>query len=388
MFRRDQNLPYCVVVRVGIFTDTYIPEVNGVVTVISMMSRELQKLGHEVLTFCPRYAVSSPADENVYRFRSVPFAFYQGMRVALPYSRRAARILPTLDVIHSHDPFSMGLLALWASRRFGIPHVHTYHDLYMEYRRYLPLGLRPSPAMIKWMSRKFTDRCEAVIAPSEQMRSEIASYGVRAALHVLPFGMDEADFDREIRWDARRALGLPTEELLLYAGRVGKEKNLEFLLRSFQRVAGARPAARLIIAGDGPYRPAVEEYAERLGLAGRVLFTGFLARHDLVDLYKQAAVFVFASKTETQGLVVMEAMMAGTAVVAVNVMGPVDVIENGRTGLLVDEREEEFAAACLKLLGDERGRTAMGVAARTWAQSRSSSASVAQLLDIYRSAVR
>ncbi len=368
--------------RIGIFTDTYIPEVNGVVAVLKMMISELMREGHEVYVFCPSHPERDDSSTEIYGFPSFKFIFYKGMRVALPYNRNALRIIPSLDIIHSQDPGSIGLLGLWASKRYNIPHIHTYHGLYMAYRRYLPRVIRPTRGMVKSISRLLCNRCDAVIAPSNQMKFELESYGITRSIYALPFGVDEEEFSHEIKWNIRTALNIPTEDLLLYVGRLGEEKNLGFLLRSFRRLLSLRRGARLIIAGDGPQRQYLERYAMSLGISESVNFTGFLKRRDLIDLYKQA-IFVFASKTETQGLVIVEAMMAGSAVVAVGIMGPRDIISSGKTGILVSENEDEFAQACNRLLqnGDERQR--IGKAAREWACSQSSRVSTKRLLDIY-----
>ena len=368
--------------RIGLFTDTYIPEVNGVVTVLEMMTRELRREGHEVYVFCPSHPSGDDFCTGVYRFPSLKFIFYKGMRVAIPYNRSALRLIPSLDIIHSHDPGSIGLMALWASKRYHIPHVHTYHGLYMDYRRYLPKVIRPNSGMVKLMSRLLCNRCNAIIAPSYQMKRELESYGITSPIYALPFGVDEEEFSHEIRWNVRTALNIHTKDLLLYAGRLGVEKNLDFLLRSFRRLLSLQPGARLIIAGDGPQRQFLERYAMSLGIAPFVTFTGFIQRRDLIDLYKQT-LFVFASKTETQGLVLVEAMMAGAAVVAVGIMGPLDIIASEETGILVSEDEDEFARACYRLLEDAKERQRIGMAAQRWARSQSSQVSTRKLLEIY-----
>ncbi|MBI2853173.1 MAG: glycosyltransferase [Chloroflexi bacterium] len=373
--------------RIGLFTDTYLPEVNGVVTVLKTMTRELTKKGHEVYVFCPSYPGENGSGPGVYRFASAKFIFYKGVRLAIPYNRSAFRIIPTLDIIHSHDPGSMGLLGLWASKRYHIPHIHTYHTLFMDYRGYLPRVIRPTRGMIKWLSRMLCNRCDAIIAPSNQMKNELESYGITRPIYALPFGVDEAEFSHEIRWDIRAELNIQTKDLLLYVGRFGIEKNLDFLLRSFCQLLSLRPEARLILAGDGPQRQFLEQYARSLGVAHSVTFIGFLPRRDLIDLYKQAGLFVFASKTETQGLVLMEAMMAGAAVVAIGIMGPRDIITSGETGILVGEDENEFAEACARLLRDDGERQRIGMAARKWARSQSSQVSTRKLLDIYSNCI-
>jgi 1,2-diacylglycerol 3-alpha-glucosyltransferase len=368
--------------KIGLFTDTYTPEVNGVVTVLKMMTRELRKEGHEVSVFCPSYPGGNGSGTGVYHLPSLKFIFYKGMRVAIPYDRSALRVIPGLDIIHSHDPGSIGLMALWASKRYHIPHVHTYHTLYMDYRRYLPRVIRPTRGMVKSMSRLLCNRCDAIIAPSNQMKNELESYGINRPIYALPFGVDEEEFSHEINWNVGTELNIHTQDLLLYVGRCGMEKNLDFLLRSFRQLLSLRPGARLIIAGDGPQRQFLESYAVSLGIAPFVTYIGFLQRCDLIDLYKQA-LFVFASKTETQGLVLVEAMMAGAAVVAVGIMGPRDIITSGETGILVGEDENEFARACNRLLQDGNERQRIGMAARKWARSQSSQVSTRRLLDIY-----
>ncbi|MDO8568457.1 MAG: glycosyltransferase [Dehalococcoidales bacterium] len=368
--------------RIGLFTDTYIPEVNGIVTVLRMMTRELMREGHEVYVFCPNHPAQASRCTGEYGFPSLRFVFYKGMKVAIPYSISALRVLPSLDIIHSHTPGSLGLLGLWASKRYHIPHVHTYHTLYMDYRRYLPRVIRPNRGMVKSISRLLCNRCDAIIAPSNQMKNELEGYRITRPMYVLPFGADEEEFSHEVRWNVKTELNIHAKDLLLYVGRLGKEKNLDFLLRSFRQLLSLRPGARLIIAGDGPQREFLESCALNLGIAPFVTFIGCLPRRDLVDLYKQA-LFVFASKTETQGLVLVEAMMAGAAVVAVGIMGPRDIITSGETGILVGEDENEFALACNRLLQDGNERQRIGMAAHEWARSQSSQVSTKRLLDIY-----
>lgn len=373
--------------RVGMFTDTYVPESNGVVTVIQLMERELARAGHEVTVFAPSYPGHRETRGEVHRFPSFRMIWYEGMRIALPVtSPRVFRLIAGLDIAHSHDPFSVGQVAFWASYRYRIPHVHTYHTLYTEYRRYVPHPFRPSRRAVEQISRLFCNRCAAVVAPSKQMEQELRSYGVKAPIYPISYGVDEGDFDSPIAWDARRELDLPSEELLLFAGRLCLEKNVLFLLRAFQRIVQERPTARLVLAGDGPQRRQIEAYAAELGVAAETVFTGHLPRERLIDLYRQATLFVFASKTETQGLVLVEAMMAGLPVVAVGAMGPLDIVIPGETGMLVDEHEDQFATACLTLLSDEVQRKRLGEAARHWASARSARASTARLLQVYEEA--
>lgn len=371
--------------KTGLFTDTFLPDINGLVTVVQKMERQLTREGHEVHVFAPAYPGWHEDEPRVHRFFSLRFAFYPGMRMSIPYNRRALQVLPCLDVIHSHDLGPLGLFALRASRRYRIPHVHTYHTLYTEYRRYLPLPLRPSRQMAIRLSRAFCNRCDVIIAPSLEMKRELESYRIHRPIHALPFGVDEEEFSHEIEWNVSAELGLPAEDLLLFAGRLGNEKNVTFLLGAFKHLLSYRDTARLIIAGDGPQRQALQRYASELGIAPYVIFVGFLGRKQLIDLYKQS-LFIFASKTETQGLVLLEAMMAGSPVIAIGKMGVLDIVHHQETGILVEEDEEEFARACHRLLENKAERERLGRAARKWAQSQTAHSSVLRLLEIYLAA--
>jgi len=217
------------------------------------------------------------------------------------------------------------------------------------------------------------------------MKRELVSYGIKCPIHPLSFGVDEEEFSHGIEWDVRAEFNLPTQDLLLFAGRLGKEKNLVFLFRAFKQLLYRRNNIRLIIAGDGPQRQTLEEYATELGIAPYVIFTGFLERRKLIDLYKQT-LFVFASKTETQGMVLVEAMMAGSTVVAVGEMGVLDIVKHEETGILVKENEDEFSQACSRLLEDKTERERLGKAAQQWACSQGARTSTRKLLEIYLAA--
>jgi glycosyltransferase involved in cell wall biosynthesis len=368
--------------KVGLFSDTFTPDVNGVVTVVRLMQKELSSRGHDVHLFVPEHPERSDGGEKMHSFPSVPFIFYPGMRAALPYARGTLNRIPNLDLAHSHTMGPIGLVALAYSMKHRIPHVHTYHTYYVAYRKYLPLPLRPTRRMVIRSTAAFCNRCDAVVAPSDQMKRELEGYRIARPIYAGPFGLDEEEFSREIEWDVRAGLALPAGDLLLYVGRLGTEKNLGFLLRAFKRLLAYRESARLIIAGGGPERSNLEAFARELGIAPFVIFTGYLDRKRLIDLYRQT-LFVFASKTETQGIVLMEAMMAGSPVIAVKAMGVLDSVRHGETGILVEEDEDEFARACHRLLKDDVQRNQMGGAAQAWARSRSARASTDRLLEIY-----
>jgi glycosyltransferase involved in cell wall biosynthesis len=369
--------------RIGIFSDTYLPQINGVSTVVDILQRELRELGHEPLLFVPDYPRVEPV-EGIYRFPSFLFPFHRESRVVVPVHRGAYRRLPELELIHSHTPFAMGLFAMWAAREFSIPHIHHYHTLFTEYRYYLPRPIRPSRQMAERVSAAFCNRCEAIVAPSRPMKEELESYGITRPIYALPFGVDEREFAQRIDWDARRELGIPEDEpLLLHSGRLAREKNIGFLLRAFQEMLQEKKNLWLVLTSGGPERAALERYAAELGVKDRVIFTGYLSREQLIELYREADLFIFASKTETQGLVLVEAMAAGTPVVALGERGVLEVVQDGINGLLAPEEERAYARVVLELLQDRERLEELSRGAREYAHETSAQRAVERLLEIY-----
>jgi len=371
--------------RVGLFTDAYLPEISGVTTTVHWLKEELERQGHTAHVYAPQYNDVPDKEPGIYRFPARPFVFYGTARIALPYSRRAARTFRSLDVLHSHSPFSLGLVALAAGLRYHIPHVHTYHTYLSEYRHYIPHPFRPPKKAAEDASAAFCNRCTVVTAPSTPIKNELLRYGVHRPIYILPFGVNLHLYENPPVWDPRRELGVPpASPLFLYSGRLAKEKNLHFLLRAFARIRAREPRAVLALAGNGPEREKLVAQAEQDGLSDAVIFTGFLDHPRLVDLYKTADLFLFSSKTETQGLVLVEAMAGGTPAVAIGEMGVLDVVREGVNGILAPEDEETFASLALELLADRARYATLRQGALQSSQELSSQNSTRRLLQIFQ----
>ena len=339
--------------RVGLFTDAYVPEVSGVTMAVRWYREELERRGHKVYVYAPRYERSNDDDDRTYRFRAGPVFGYKTARMALPYSRAAFQSFASLDVVHSHTPFSLAYAAIAAAMRHRLPHVQTYHTYLSQYRHYIPWPIRPTVRAAEAYSALLCNRCTVVTVPTSAIKNELIRYGVNRPIHVIPLGPHLPLFDRPACWMPREELNVPPERrLLLYAGRLAAEKNLLFLLRGFARIRRELPDSTLVVAGDGPLRERMEREANALGIRPDVRFTGFLDHPRLVDLYHEADLFLFASKTETQGLVLVEAMAGGTPAVAVGELGVVDVVRDGVNGYLVSEDETCFARAVIAALSD------------------------------------
>ncbi len=352
--------------RIGFFTDTYTPQINGVVTSICLFKDALEARGHDVYVFAPT-PVHPDDGERTVRFRSMPFAFQPEMRLASPLSIEALRVTDDveLDIVHSHDPFSVGLFGMNVARRHRIPYVHTYHTLYPEYVHYV-WETRLTKKLAERLSRDFCQQCSSIVAPSTKIERYLREWGVRVPIDIIATGIDVDRYSTvdPVRIEAiRTSLDLkPDERVLLFMGRLGREKNVEMLLRSLWLTHLSK--IRLVIAGDGPHREYLEALVDELDLRSRVSFLGYLERGDSIAAYHLAHAFAFASTTETQGLVIGEAMAAGLPVIAVEDRAVEDFVISGRTGLIVPSRPEDLAHAFDDLLGDDESRESMADASR------------------------
>jgi 1,2-diacylglycerol 3-alpha-glucosyltransferase len=385
-------------VRVLFISDVYFPRVNGVSTSIRTFRRDLAHCGVDTLLVAPAYATpGAPATDE-------PGTEQEVVRVAAvrvprdPEDRRMrwralTRALDQLasgggvDLVHIQTPFIAHYAGVRFARRARIPCVATYHTFFEEYlHHYVPVLPR---SFSRLLARHFTrSQCQAVqalVAPSEPMRAVLTGYGVTTPIHVVPTGLAAECFRAGNGGAFRARAGIaPGRPLIAYIGRVAHEKNIGFLLRVFALVLRRVPEAMLVIAGEGPAREQLRAQVAARGLAPHVHFAGYLARESaLLDCYAAADVFVFASRTETQGLVLLEAMAQGTPVVSTAELGTRSILVPGSGALVVPEEPEVFAAAVVRVLGDAGLRAGLAAHGLVYARSWSSSAMAARLAGVY-----
>jgi glycosyltransferase involved in cell wall biosynthesis len=312
-------------------SDVYFPRINGVSTSIETFRAALPAHGVQVGVVAPRYADEADGQDIIRvpgrRLPRDPEDRLMGYRRLRQVVLEAA---PAYDLIHIQTPFAAHYAGLQAARQLGKPVLATYHTLFEEYlHHYIPfLPARGLKALARRFSRGQCNALDAVVVPSTAMLTRLRSYGVETGLHVLPTGLPESAFrpgDRA-RFRTRHHIHAETP-VALYVGRVAHEKNIAFLLETLARARQALPKLLLLITGEGPALPDLRRQAECLGLKDAVRFLGYLDRHEaLPDAYAAADAFVFASRTETQGLVLLEAMAQGCPVVAQSVMGTADIL--------------------------------------------------------------
>jgi len=377
-------------VRVLFVSDVYFPRVNGVSTSIRTFRADLAREGIETQLVAPAYGEAGTEEAGVLR---VPGAGVPGdpedRRMSWRRLTRALDALPPggFDLVHIHTPFIAHYAGVRFARRARIPALATYHTFFEEYlHHYLPLLPR---AVGRLVARSFTrSQCAAVqalIAPSEPMRAVLEAYGVGTPIHVLPTGLAADRFRSGDGAAFRARAGIaPQRPLVTYIGRVAHEKNIGFLVQMFARVLESVPQALLVIAGEGPARAALRAQVGALGLTDQVHFAGYLDREtSLLDCYAAADAFVFASRTETQGLVLLEAMAQGTPVVSTAELGTRSILVPGSGALVVPEECAAFAAAVVRVLGDPGLREGLGARGRAYARTWSSAQMARRLAAIY-----
>jgi 1,2-diacylglycerol 3-alpha-glucosyltransferase len=377
--------------KVLMISDVYFPRVNGVSTSIQTFRIELEKLGVQTRLIAPEYPQAFEDSLGVIRVpsRTVPRDPEDRMK-----SRRAIRALvPSLmmegfSLVHIQTPFIAHYAGIELAQFLGVPAIATYHTFFQEYLfHYFPFAPKGwMRALARRFSRAQCNQLHSIVVPSTPMRDALAGYGVTTPMHVLPTGMPEDAFRRGDGEHFRSMMGIGAgRPVALFVGRVAFEKNIDFLIRSLDIARRSIPDLLLVIAGEGPAMGSLALLVEKLRLKDNVLFVGYLNRRMMLqDCYCAADIFVFASRTETQGLVLLEAMALGLPVVSTAVMGTRDVVGPGRGALVPPDDEKEFAAAMALVLTDPVLRQRLSAEAVVYAEQWRADVMAARLMQIYQ----
>lgn len=351
--------------KIALFTDAYYPMVNGVVTSISLLREELIKLGHIVYVI----TVDSPKNdiednEYIIRFPSIPFNKWKEFRIGIPISTKAYKKIKSLDIdiIHSHTEFSIGLMSKYFSKKFKIPHIHTYHTMYEDYTHYIyspSIGQGVFKSIVRNTIRKFLKNMDRIIAPSLKTKNSLLSYGVKNEINIVPTGIDIKSFDKIEQRDKRiielkNKLGIGEySKIILYLGRVSQEKSIDVIVDSCEMVFNEIEDSKLLIVGDGPNKKELEKKVNEKKLHNKVIFTGQIPFENVALYYSLANVFVNASKTETQGLTILEAMASNIPIVVYDDLNISGIVEDGKSGRLFKEKKQ-MSKQIISALNDEK----------------------------------
>lgn len=346
--------------RVGLFTDTYFPQVSGVATSIRTLKEELEKEGHEVYIFTTTdKAVKRYEDPTIIRLPSVPFVSFTDRRVVYRGLMSSYKIAKQyqLDIIHTQTEFSVGVLGKMIAAALHIPAVHTYHTQYEDYVGYIAKGKIIKPSMVKYIIRGYLNDLDGVICPSRIVLNLLDGYDIKIPKRVIPTGIRVEEYEgKDITVADTRALrarlGIADDEtMLLSLSRVSYEKNIQAILKQLPAVLSENKRVKLVIAGDGPYLSTLKDLVAELGIKEAVIFTGMIPHDETVLYYKASDFFISASTSETQGLTYTESLASGTPVIAHGNLYLEDIIDHKMFGTLFYQ-ETDIADAILDAIAD------------------------------------
>ncbi len=355
--------------KIGFFTNTYFPICYGSVISIESFRKNLEKLGHDVYVFAPSHRDYEDEGEKIFRYPSFLFRYKIDYPVSIPISSFINKKIKELDldIIHVHQPFSLGREGLKFARKLNIPVVFTYHAKYEDYVHYVPfLPEHLLADLVKKEAVNFANKCDLTITPSEGIKKVIQRRGVKKDLiKVLPTGIDCESFEKGDREKIREKYKIKKDEILcLNIGRVNEEKNLTMLLMAVRAVILENSKIKLMFIGEGFLKNGLLEMVKKWGIEKQIIFTGFIKYKEVKDYWQAADIYLQTSKSETQGITILEAMAVGLPIVAVKATGTEDFIVNNKNGLLTKNQTEDFVEKIKFLLKNPLAKKRMAVQAK------------------------
>ena len=389
--------------RIGIFTEAYPPIINGVSTSIINLQRALEKKGHEVFIVTvnnDRLKYDYEYEDRILRLPSFPIHSYD-YRLTSIYPIKAVNIIKkmNLDVIHTNVEATIGMFARFVSKQLDIPLVHTYHTMWKDYTHYVTKGKKildvPAKEAVKYLSILFGDKTATErIVPSRKIYNLFKDkYKVDKNIHIVPTGLDVENFYKEkFKYSElknyKKTLGIEKKDIVIITvSRLAKEKSVDFLIRNHKEIVKKYPNAKLLIVGDGPSKEELMDLVLELNLEDNVVFAGKVPLDEVKYYYQLANVFTTASRTETQGLTVIEAMASSLPIVAVNDDSFIDSVIDDLNGSLFDT-DAEYVNAMMNILGDSVLRERLSNESRVLSDSKSSSYFADRVLHVYEIAIK
>lgn len=378
--------------KIGIFTNNYLPNPYGVSSSIESFRKEFEALGNEVFIFAPAWKGYVDKNPHVFRYPALDIEFKFKFPLGIPYSQKMDKILEKLelDIIHSQHPNLLGTAAAKWARKKNIPLVFTWHTLYDRYAHFAVII--PEKIAAWWTirnARNYANLCDQVIVPSGSARKIIEHWGVKNNnTDVIPTGVDETFFAGAEGGEIRKKYGIADDEILLVViTRLTEEKNMKFLIEAGVDILKSNPKVKFLVGGEGYLENELKEISK--DVQDRIIFAGFVPNEIKKDYYAAGDIFIFASKSETQGMIINEAMYAGLPIVAVCATGVEDSVVDGQTGFLVAEDRKKFSGAVEKLFADQNLRRQFGVAAQKIAREKYTAQVCAQkMLRVFEKAIK
>jgi len=333
--------------KIGFFTNTYFPICYGSVVSIESFRKNLEKLGHDVYVFAPGHNGYKDECDKIFRYPAFLFRYKIDYPISIPMSSFINKKIEELDldIIHVHQPFSLGKEGLKFARKLNIPVVFTYHAKYEDYVHYVPLFPENLLSeLVKKEAVNFANKCDLTITPSHGIKKIIQTRGVRKGLiKVLPTGIDWQSFQKNGRANLRKKYGIKSDEILcINIGRINEEKNLNLLFNSVKEIISQNPKVKMMFVGEGFLREELIKKSKKAGLKNNFIFPGFIKYEEVKKYWQAADIYLQTSISETQGMTILETMAAGLPVVAVKGTGTEDFIKSGENGILTKNNQRDF----------------------------------------------
>ena len=338
--------------NIGLYTDTYFPQISGVATSIKTLKDALERQGHNVFIFTTTdpNVKKGTVEPNVFRFSSIPFISFTDRRIAFRGLFEATKVAKevNLDVVHTQTEFALGTIGKYVAHQLDIPAIHTYHTMYEDYLHYILNGHLLRPYHVKQFVKSYLKNMDGCIAPSGRVEELLRRYGVQIPIRVIPTGVDLQGMNGDAKRDVRQELGIAENApVILTLSRIAAEKKINHILNVMLAIVDVFPNIKFVIAGDGPDVKVLKDQVERLTLENYVIFAGNVDHGDVGNYYRMADLFVSASDTETQGLTYIEALAAGTPCVVYDTDYTENIFDQGifgRTFTTQSEMQDEIIA--------------------------------------------
>lgn len=387
--------------RIGIFTETYTPYISGLVTSELMLKKALEKKGHEVYVVTANltnFHYEYDEKEKVLRIPGIPTGIYDS-RLTSIYPVKAINKIKSwnLDVIHSQTEFAIGTFARLFAKQYNIPIVHTYHTMYEDYVHYITKGHfdKSSKKLVEYLTKFYCDKTitELIVPTKKAYDLFKKKYNVERNIHIIPTGIEVERFYKE-KIDLKKINRLKKQYNIskkdftaIFVGRIAEEKNIPFLINITEDLIKTNPNFKLLIVGDGPDKENYEKQVIKKHCENNVIFTGKVSWEDIPVYYQLADIFISASKSETQGLTIIEAMAASLPNLCIDDESFRDTVVDSLNGYLFKD-EEECKKLILKIMNDKKLLNNMQINARNSAELHSSKYFAEKVLDVYKLAIK
>lgn len=384
--------------RIGFFSDSYLPVNFGLENSIETFRKNLEKFGHQVFIFAPRFSKTKETKKSlpkIFHFPSFKVKNEPEGRLLFFDAQDVDRLSElNLDIVHSHTPWTAGWLAKMVAKKSRIPLFSTIHTLYpgSEYvSNWLTKKNKIIPSLLRWPLKFYCNFCDQIIAPSLKVKNSLKKWGVKKPIHILPTGVDLKkinQFKKDLSWQKKYHLG-PENKILLYVGRLSREKNIPFLIKSFNLVNRQIKKTVFVLVGHGPQKEELKKMVQELGLNGKVIFLGIKSHSQTLKIYKNTDLFIFSSLVETQSLVLTEAIAAGLPIVALKDQVCQGLVENNKNGYLVTPYQPKiFAEKIVKILTNQEKIQKFSDHSRQLSKKFSASLLTQKLIKLYQLALK